>query len=104
MNEHQRRMAMATGGVPTVPQGRRFGAFGNVATFDGHGAFGVGVIGKLYGRWRARPYRSAIEPPPQPERRHCGSEGPPMNESSADAMRGLLRLLAKELNGDRANV
>jgi autotransporter adhesin len=41
-------VAMAAGGVPSVPQGRRFGVFGNVATYDGHGAFGAGLTGVLY--------------------------------------------------------
>jgi hypothetical protein len=41
-------VAMAAGGVPSVPQGRRFGVFGNVAGYDGHGAFGAGLTGVLY--------------------------------------------------------
>ena len=41
-------MSMAAGGVPAVPAGRKFGIFGNVATYDGHGAAGVGVTGVLY--------------------------------------------------------
>jgi hypothetical protein len=41
-------LAMAAGGVPSVPQGRRFGIFGNVAAYDGHGAFGGGITGVLY--------------------------------------------------------
>ena len=34
---------MAAGGVPAVPQGRKVGLFGNIATYDGHGAAGVGI-------------------------------------------------------------
>src|SRR5262249_42643791 len=41
-------LAMAAGGVPAVPNGRRFGMFGNVAAYDGHGAAGVGLVGVLY--------------------------------------------------------
>jgi autotransporter adhesin len=54
INNNDRRLrdgvavAMAAGGVPTVPQGRRLGVFGNVATYDGHGAAGVGLTGILY--------------------------------------------------------
>src|SRR5207247_9276114 len=39
---------MAAGGVPAVPQGRKLGMFGNIATYDGHGAAGVGLTGVLY--------------------------------------------------------
>jgi len=38
---------MAAGGVPAVPPGRQLGVFGNVATYDGHGAAGVGLTGVL---------------------------------------------------------
>ena len=41
-------VAMAAGGVPAVPPGRRLGMFGNVATYDGHGAAGMGLTGILY--------------------------------------------------------
>jgi len=53
VNENDRRLrdgvavAMAAGGVPAVPQGRKFGMFGNVATYDGHGAAGFGLTGVL---------------------------------------------------------
>lgn len=40
-------LAMAAGGVPAIPQGRKLGVFGNVATYDGHGAAGLGVAGVL---------------------------------------------------------
>jgi hypothetical protein len=40
-------VAMATGGVPSVPTGRRFGVFGNIAGYDGHGAAGFGITGVL---------------------------------------------------------
>jgi autotransporter adhesin len=40
-------VAMASGGVPAVPAGRRVGVFGNVSTYDGHGAGGVGLTGLL---------------------------------------------------------
>ena len=39
---------MAAGGVPAVPQGRKLGMFGNIATYDGDGAAGVGLTGILY--------------------------------------------------------
>jgi hypothetical protein len=54
VNNNDRRLrdgvavAMATGGVPAVPQGRRLGMFGNIATYDGHAAGGVGLTGVLY--------------------------------------------------------
>jgi hypothetical protein len=38
---------MAAGGVPAVPPGRKLGMFGNIATYDGHGAAGVGLTGVL---------------------------------------------------------
>ena len=38
---------MAAGGVPAVPYGRKFGMFGNIATYDGHGAAGFGLTGVL---------------------------------------------------------
>jgi len=41
-------LAMAAGGVPSVPQGRRLGVFGNLAAFSGHGAGAVGLTGVLY--------------------------------------------------------
>jgi hypothetical protein len=41
-------LAMAAGGVPTVPEGRTFGVFGNIAAYDGHGAFGAGLTGVVY--------------------------------------------------------
>jgi autotransporter adhesin len=41
-------ISMAAGGVPSVPQGRRVGVFGNLATYDGHGAAGFGITGVLY--------------------------------------------------------
>jgi hypothetical protein len=34
--------------VPAIPQGRKLGVFGNIATYDGHGAAGVGLTGVLY--------------------------------------------------------
>src|SRR5690606_38850022 len=40
-------LAMAAGGVPAVPNGRRVGIFGNVATYDGNAAAGVGITGVL---------------------------------------------------------
>ena len=40
-------VAMAAGGVPAVPQGRKFGIYGNVAGYDGHGAAGFGLTGVL---------------------------------------------------------
>ena len=40
-------VAMVAGGVPAVPQGRKLGVFGNVATYDGHGAVGGGLTGVL---------------------------------------------------------
>jgi autotransporter adhesin len=54
INNNDRRLrdgvavSMAAGGVPAVPQGRRVGMFGNIATYDGHGAAGVGITGVLY--------------------------------------------------------
>jgi hypothetical protein len=54
INNNDRRLrdgvalAMAAGGVPAVPQGRKLGMFGNIATYDGHGAAGVGLTGVLY--------------------------------------------------------
>ena len=36
-------VAMAAGGVPAVPTGRRIGVFGNIAAYDGHGAAGIGI-------------------------------------------------------------
>jgi len=54
INENDRRVrdgvavAMAAGGVPAVPQGRKVGVFGNIATYDGHGAAGMGITGVLY--------------------------------------------------------
>jgi autotransporter adhesin len=53
ITENDRRLrdgvavAMAAGGVPAVPAGRRLGMFGNVATYDGHGAAGGGLTGVL---------------------------------------------------------
>ena len=41
-------VSMAAGGVPAVPQGRKVGVFGNIATYDGHGAAGVGLTGVVY--------------------------------------------------------
>ena len=41
-------LAMASGGVPSVPTGRKVGVFGNIAGYDGHGAAGFGVTGVLY--------------------------------------------------------
>src|SRR5262249_40939021 len=41
-------VSMAAGGVPAIPQGRKLGVFGNIATYDGHGAAGVGLTGVLY--------------------------------------------------------
>jgi hypothetical protein len=40
-------LVMAAGGVPAVPPGRKLGMFGNIATYDGHGAAGVGLTGVL---------------------------------------------------------
>jgi trimeric autotransporter adhesin len=37
--------AMASGGVPSVPTGRKVGVFGNIAGYDGHGAAGFGITG-----------------------------------------------------------
>jgi len=54
INENDRRLrdgvavAMAAGGVPAVPQGRKVGLFGNIATYDGHGAAGLGITGVVY--------------------------------------------------------
>ena len=39
---------MASGGVPSVPTGRKVGVFGNIAGYDGHGAAGFGITGVLY--------------------------------------------------------
>lgn len=56
INQNDRRLrdgvavAMAAGGVPAVPQGRKFGMFGNVAAYDGHGAAGFGLTGVLLDR------------------------------------------------------
>jgi trimeric autotransporter adhesin len=53
VNDNDRRLrdgvavAMAAGGVPAVPYGRKFGMFGNIATYDGHGAAGFGMTGVL---------------------------------------------------------
>jgi len=53
INNNDRRLrdgvavAMAAGGVPAVPYGRKLGVFGNVATYDGHGAAGFGLTGVL---------------------------------------------------------
>ena len=53
INDNDRRLrdgvavAMAAGGVPAVPPGRKVGVFGNVASYDGHGAAGVGLTGVL---------------------------------------------------------
>ena len=41
-------VSMAAGGVPAVPAGRKLGVFGNVATYDGHGAAGLGLTGVLH--------------------------------------------------------
>ncbi len=41
-------LAMASGGVPSVPTGRKVGVFGNIAGYDGHGAAGFGITGVLY--------------------------------------------------------
>ena len=38
-------LAMASGGVPSVPSGREVGVFGNIAGYDGHGEAGFGVTG-----------------------------------------------------------
>jgi autotransporter adhesin len=54
INNNDRRLrdgvavSMAAGGVPAVPPGRKLGMFGNIATYDGHGAAGVGLTGVLY--------------------------------------------------------
>ena len=54
INNNDRRLrdgvavSMAAGGVPAVPPGRKLGMFGNVATYDGHGAAGMGLTGVLY--------------------------------------------------------
>jgi hypothetical protein len=34
--------------VPSVPEGRRIGMFGNIAAYDGHSAFGGGLVGRIY--------------------------------------------------------
>ena len=34
--------------MPAVPAGRRVGVFGNVATYDGSAAGGLGITGVLY--------------------------------------------------------
>jgi autotransporter adhesin len=53
INNNDRRLrdgvavALAAGGVPAVPYGRKLGVFGNVATYDGHGAAGFGLTGVL---------------------------------------------------------
>jgi autotransporter adhesin len=53
INDNDRRLrdgvavAMAAGGVPAVPPGRKVGVFGNIASYDGHGAAGVGLTGVL---------------------------------------------------------
>src|SRR5262249_1169465 len=41
-------VSMAAGGGPAVPPGGKGGVFGNVATYDGHGAAGFGLTGVLY--------------------------------------------------------
>jgi autotransporter adhesin len=53
INNNDRRLrdgvavALAAGGVPAVPYGRKVGVFGNLATYDGHGAAGIGLTGVL---------------------------------------------------------
>jgi trimeric autotransporter adhesin len=53
INNNDRRLrdgvavALAAGGMPAVPYGHKVGVFGNVATYDGHGAAGIGLTGVL---------------------------------------------------------